>query len=492
MVFFPVILLILLPLLQCPNIDTDTDYNLQGRSEDVTQGGTGDDRINSQSDGTYKDQRDGMNEKPIQPDLEKSSITPDISQTNIGPSERDEDTMRKMTGGSEPIVDGKAQILGSPDNDENPLVPSEGMPNDFDKEAQTPNTDLQDSQQVEPQLDIHDAEHEEKAKQLGVDPLEVPDRDAVADNDPMTSGISDSTVDPDNPENIEPNAGSKLPQLQDKPLFETPKNEQDIPQEPIQEDPQDLGQTDGIKTVDGPIDKIAHPPEETQPDSVPVQDSENPQIDNTGLNMTPDGEPDVSKSQIPEERTSIRKEPQLGQSFPDGDGNIFDGDKDIRQVEPPQITSKDPETGRNYTNQLDEQGNPIPDLRFDQTPDSDEDQPEIETKDEEIEAPMDEIPTQQGGQQSNTGQTGKDIAEDEAPDQMELEKPDQTPKPGLGFNKKPEDLGKENVSGPSADSHMVATKSDVNKQKKKKLTESKKPKKTIKGKKSGKGKKRKK
>ena len=49
---------------------------------------------------------------------------------------------------------------------------------------------------------------------------------------------------------------------------------------------------------------------------------------------------------------------------------------------------QDPETGVSYTDLTDEQGNEVPDLRFDQTVDSKEDQPEVElefeivTKDE--------------------------------------------------------------------------------------------------------------
>ena len=510
---------------QAPNIDTETPKNLQGNIEDrppsdATQGGTGDDRINSQSDGQFKDPRDPSNMKPIQGDLEKPSITPEISNTDIGPHERNEDTMRKMSGGSEPIVDGKAQILGSPDNDESPQVPSEGFPNDFDQEAQTPNTDLQNSQQVDKtQLDIHDADLEKKAELQGKDPLEVPDRDSVPDNNPMTSGVADTTVEPENPER-EINQGASLPQLPDKPLFETPKTEEDIPQEPKKELPINAEQEDPdqMKGVDDAVDKLGpnSPPQETQPDSVPVQQSPNPEIDNTGLNMTPDG--DGSQNQKDEPRTTIRDPQQkdLGQSFPDGDGNIYNADTDLRQLDPAEVTSKDPETGSTYTNQLDEQGNPIPDLRFDQTPDSDEQQPKIETKEEEIEAPSASIPESQ---------------KEEGPNGMEPEEEKSDPsvheEPNLGIDKsKPEELGEpkqpqmsvddvikrehellaqgvpedqiseilknefnENVSGPPAGDGMVVTNGDVYPPKKKpKSTESKKK---TRGKSGGKAKKRK-
>ncbi|HEC65434.1 MAG TPA: hypothetical protein ENI23_09075 [bacterium] len=481
--------------LESPNIDTDSPKNVQGNREDrpasdTTQGGTGDDRINIQSTGKYKDPRDPANEKPIQPDLEKDSIAPDISSTAIGPTERTEEDMRKMSGGSEPLPEGKAQILGGNDNDENPQVPSEGFQKDFDKVAQKPNTDLQNSQQVDKtQIDIHDADAEKKAK-LGIDPLEVPDRDSRPENDPMTSGVADTTVNPETPD-LEVNQGKDLPGLPDKPLFEQPTQvpnpEEELPQEPKKELPVNAQQEQGIdelKVVPDAVDNLGpnHPPAETQPDSVPVQQSKNPEIDNTNLNITPDGDGD--QTQIPEPRTTIREPPQdgdpnrEGRSFPDGDGNIYNADTDLRQIEPTKVTSKDPETGRNLTNQLDEQGNPIPDLRFDQTPDSKEQQPKIETKQEEIEAPDASIPASQ---------------KVDEPDEIRQEqnKPASVQKPKIDFNKKPEDLGKENVSGPPANSHMVApNKKVIVKSIKKKSTESKK-KKTTRGKKVGKKQKRK-
>ena len=73
-----------------------------------------------------------------------------------------------------------------------------------------------------------------------------------------------------------------------------------------------------------------------------------------------------------------------------GDGDVNDPSLsgiDEEQVDP-NLLHQDPETGINYTDLTDEQGNEVPDLRFDQTVDSREDQPEVElefeiiTKDE--------------------------------------------------------------------------------------------------------------
>ena len=81
-------------------------------------------------------------------------------------------------------------------------------------------------------------------------------------------------------------------------------------------------------------------------------------------------------------------EPEVGNTL--GDGDVNDPSLsgiDEEQVDP-NLLHQDPETGINYTDLTDEQGNEVPDLRFDQTVDSREDQPEVElefeiiTKDE--------------------------------------------------------------------------------------------------------------
>jgi len=62
-------------------------------------------------------------------------------------------------------------------------------------------------------------------------------------------------------------------------------------------------------------------------------------------------------------------------------GTNIDQGVDPNEIDPNQLHI-DPETGVSYTDQTDEQGNEVPDLRFDQTPDSDEKQPDVELENE--------------------------------------------------------------------------------------------------------------
>ena len=62
-------------------------------------------------------------------------------------------------------------------------------------------------------------------------------------------------------------------------------------------------------------------------------------------------------------------------------GQNIDQGVDPNEIDPNQL-HEDPETGITYTDLTDEQGNEVPDLRFDQTPDSDEKQPDVELENE--------------------------------------------------------------------------------------------------------------
>jgi len=62
-------------------------------------------------------------------------------------------------------------------------------------------------------------------------------------------------------------------------------------------------------------------------------------------------------------------------------GTNIDQGVDPNEIDPNQL-HVDPESGVAYTDLTDEQGNEVPDLRFDQTPDSDEKQPEVELENE--------------------------------------------------------------------------------------------------------------
>jgi len=72
------------------------------------------------------------------------------------------------------------------------------------------------------------------------------------------------------------------------------------------------------------------------------------------------------------------EEDEIGTGLTGGDMNdpTLSG-IDEEEVDP-NLLHQDPETGKNYTDLTDEQGNEVPDLRFDQNPDSIEEQPEVE------------------------------------------------------------------------------------------------------------------
>ena len=130
----------------------------------------------------------------------------------------------------------------------------------------------------------------------------------------------------------------------------------------------------------------------TQDGSNPLEEEGEPLQD--GMVMKPEDvqqtEPDGfirGTNIVPHEKEPM-EEDEIGTGLTDGDMNdpTLSG-IDEEEVDP-NLLHQDPETGINYTDLTDEQGNEVPDLRFDQNPDSDEQQPEVElefeivTKDE--------------------------------------------------------------------------------------------------------------
>ena len=387
------------------NTDVETeDVELETVSEDeynkhignFTQGGTGDGGINKDSDGTYNDLIDSKQE------LER---TPEEGNTAIeDPHARPvQEPMVNMSGGSDPIPDNtKDQIIGSNDDDEQPIVPSEGDPNDDEEE---------DKKISKESMDEDDEEYEWE-EEFG------DKKDVIYGEDPLTSGTSE---DP-NPELDQPQKGQA--QLDDTPLQEEPT-------------------TDFDKDVVGSSDQVRlQMDEETggNPSELIPNDSDTI-MDNTGLNVKPEyetvseddfmkrtqdgsnpleeeGEPlqdgmvmkpeDVQQTEpdgfirgtniVPQEKEPI-EEDEIGTGLTNNDMNdpTLSG-IDEEEVDP-NLLHQDPETGRNYTDLTDEQGNEVPDLRFDQNPDSYEQQPEVElefeivTK-EEYESHLDTAMTQ--------------------------------------------------------------------------------------------------
>ena len=382
----------------------DEDVELETVSEDeynkhignFTQGGTGDGGINKDSDGSYNDLIDSKQE------LER---TPEEGNTAIeDPHARPvQEPMVNMSGGSDPIPDNtKDQIIGSNDDDEQPIVPSEGDPNDDEEE---------DKKISKESMDEDDEEYEWE-EEFG------DKKDVIYGEDPLTSGTSE---DP-NPELDQPQKGQA--QLDDTPLQEEPT-------------------TDFDKDVVGSSDQVRlQMDEETggNPSELIPNDSDTI-MDNTGLNVKPEyetvseddfmkrtqdgsnpleeeGEPlqdgmvmkpeDVQQTEpdgfirgtniVPQEKEPI-EEDEIGTGLTGGDMNdpTLSG-IDEEEVDP-NLLHQDPETGRNYTDLTDEQGNEVPDLRFDQNPDSTDQQPEVElefeivTK-EEYESHLDTAMTQ--------------------------------------------------------------------------------------------------
>jgi hypothetical protein len=165
----------------------------------------------------------------------------------------------------------------------------------------------------------------------------------------------------------------------------------------------------------------------------------------------------------------------------DNEEEVVDGmvitPEEVRQTTPDNL-HEDPETGRNYTEDTDEQGNKIPDLRFDQTPDSTEDQPDVEpefnivTQDDyedekmsfdqfenELDQPNMNEPNPfdlDNEQPKNFDfpvlQNNKDIEEDPLEEPLEDEEQLEEPLEEEPFDEE----ATEEVSGPPADSTMVA------------------------------------
>ena len=364
------------------DVETE-DVELETVSEDeynkhignFTQGGTGDGGISKDSDGTYNDLIDSKQE------LER---TPEEGNTAIkDPHARPvQEPMVNMSGGSEPIPDNtKDQIIGSNDDDEQPIVPSEGDPNDDEEE---------DKKIIGEAVEEDDEEFEWEEKTGDK-------KDVIYGEDPLTSGTSeDPTPDLDQPQ----------------------KGQAQLDDTPLQEEPT----TDFDKDVVGDTDQVRlQMDEETggNPSELIPNDSETI-MDNTGLNVKPEyeqvseddfmkktqdgsnpleeeGEPlqdgmvmkpeDVQQTEpdgfirgtniVPHEKEPIEQD-EIGTGLTGGDMNdpTLSG-IDEEEVDP-NLLHQDPETGRNYTDLTDEQGNEVPDLRFDQNPDSDEQQPEVE------------------------------------------------------------------------------------------------------------------
>ena len=386
-----------------PNIDPNNEDEMakvQKREDsmvdgDAYQGGTQiGGGINDSSDGTYKDPYDLDN--TIKPELE----IPLTDMKNIGPRQppvvKERDYKRELANETEEEEEEKAKA-------NQPIAPSEMDPRDNDK------TSSQDIQNI----DVEDDQERDDFEEEDNDP-ELPK------NDP--SGI-------DEEERVELNNGSfreeEVPTNGESPL-EIPNDDSPL----VDDQDKPAGSISGLDdAVIGDSSQYR-----LKKDELGLEDPEpeqyNDVLDNTGLNMKPDGTND-GMVYMPEDRQQID---------PD---NPFDPQNNNVQ----------------YTDQTDEQGNQIPDLRFDQTQNSEEEQPEIEREHEivtqddfekeedladvaSIQEPIPEMPEQPMGQDLDQ-QPQVDFEIPEIPDTL---LPD-------GQEEAEEDVS---VSGPPAGTTMVA------------------------------------
>ena len=429
---------------QIPEVSED-EYiqHLNADNGNAHQGGTGNDGITSDSDGSFKDPIDANNDMERTPETGNTAIPNPHAGPVQDPIIDDErattpdDMVMKVSGGSDPLPNNtKDQIIGGNDDDENPVLPNEGDPRDNDEEEKKILQDRQNiDEAVKPTI-------MEKPKMQVPEAPNVMHRDIIEGEDPFTSGTGDEQT----PElNNQPQKGQA--RLDDTPLQDPSANKGNIDginptNNTTQELPEILPNDDDESPINmvPPFDKTSdnlgdssqvrlEEEEKTGlPQDQPLENDSNNILDNTGLNVKPElrqvSEDDYNKKvQDGSNPLEQRGEPlqdgmvikpedtqQMGgidigtfgdvndsPLTPDGitahdqDPNTINDptDSGIEEEEvDPNILHTDPETGISYTDLTDEQGEEVPDLRFDQTATSDEEQPEVEpeyeivTKDE--------------------------------------------------------------------------------------------------------------
>jgi len=363
------------------------------------QGGTGDDGINDESTGLWKDPQDRNN------DMERTPETGNTDNPNphAGPWEEpavdkepldnkvtgpDEMTM-KVTGGSDALPDNtKAQILGGNDNDEQPIVPSEGFwQKDYDKEEIRKHINSQN---------LGDANYtkSEEANYVGVNrdkhsPDEwfgndqQPRRDLKKGEDPFTSGTGEDQT-PELNQVTQPQAG-----LSDQPLDEEPSPESQGTIDPRQIDAQaDVNNTteentldlrnDGADTTDNPLappfDKgstklgdsgqvrLKEEERTGELQDQPLENDSRSILDNTGLNVEPEEErpTEVSKDDYDKH---LQRQTQTGENPLEPEGELVE---DGSLVKPEDVQQFDklgglPPTPEEGTTAIDQDPNTVND-----------------------------------------------------------------------------------------------------------------------------------
>ena len=464
---------------QIPEV-TEEEYISHLDNGNAYQGGTGDDGINQDSDGSYKDPIDANGDMERTPETGNTALPNPHAGPNEPPLVNNPDDLTiQMSGGSDALPDNtNKQILGASDDDENPIIPSEGFEPDYNEEELKKKEDRQnlgDEATIPTMM--------EKPKPQVPPPPQVMHRDIIQGEDPFTSGTGEDQT---------PNLNQpykQQPRLDDAPLQDPTANNGNIngidPSRNYNNTTEEITEplaNDGNETPTDmvpPFDKTGNNlgdssqvrlQEEERTGELQDQPLENDStgiLDNTGLNVKPeehyaqvseddymkkvqDGSNPLENRGDPLEDGMIIKPEDIqqhggiiddslaatpatpeGMTAHDQTNNTIndptDSGIDEEQVDP-NVLHQDPETGKNYTDLTDEQGNEVPDLRFDQTPTSDEEQPEVEleyeivTKDE-YDQHLDASKNQMSQDQFNLTLDSKSMDE-EVPNPFGLDQPE--------------------------------------------------------------------
>ena len=325
------------------------------------------DQINNASDGTFKDPYDFDNTQEETPETENPQENP-----HPRPNQ-------------EPMVDDEEKI---------------GM----DVELEFTDDEEKAKDTVKDHIE-EDPEHYSRLKNVLNDEKEVTDEEYEKEKSKEAKPLSitgGNDKDEDLPQNIGKSDGDiqLSDNAEDKPIVKDSQYVQtDTKQTPpidakIGEEPQiplnDPDQPDEEERVNVPsMGEPVNPEEDevigdsSQSRLRDIEDGGEPQsppevdgiFDNTNLNSNNDEiSTDLTDTQTVQQDTNDLE--SGGNEEESTDGAIITPEE-IRQTTPDNL-HEDPETGRSYTEDTDEQGNKIPDLRFDQTDDSTEEQPDIE------------------------------------------------------------------------------------------------------------------
>lgn len=325
------------------------------------QGGVGDDGINAQSDGSLKDPTDRRNESPKTPETGNTAITnPQEGPGGVMSKPRVPDLKTynsRVSGGDEEDT----KIVGGAGGD--PTEDSERDPREHDKTSYINKMNL---------------------------------KNKVPNNTEKTRDMktSEPWVNPMDDPNPAPEQKKNFARLEDTPYMEVPpeleKNHSSIADMPNNKAKPIVDGVDSSK-IQPPKDKVPQhfPPQNTNDDSVPVPDRDpgNPTLDQSNMDVKPDEYGYKGAKNIMSKPKTTNQEP-LEDEFENGGQGLDVMPEQVRQMDPNQPRGTEPKY------QINKNGVPVPDLRFDQSPDSIENQPEI--TDPYLNIDAEQIPQEEG------------------------------------------------------------------------------------------------